>query len=181
MENIIHYSIEYAKQKKNQEFSFSSNELKVFIGILLLSGYHKEPKEDMYWEVLPDAGLPIVCNAMTRARFRKIKRYIHLCDNSDLDKKNKFAKIRPYLLIIDLKTNYIQFGTFASCLSLDEMMIRYYGMHPAKMFMRGKPIEFGYKFWCLCCSNRYLFNFDPYFGKGENDDEEPLGMRVVKK
>ena len=58
-------------------------------------------------------------------------------------------------------------------------MIRYYGMHPAKMFMRVKPIKFGYKFWCLCGSNGYLFNFDPYFGKGENDDKEPLGMRAV--
>ena len=99
---------------------------------------------------------------MTRARSRKIKRYLHLGDNSDLEKKDKFAKVRPYL--IELKTNYIQCGIFASCLSLDEIMIRYYGMHPAKMFMRGKPIKFGYKFWCLCSSNGYLFNFDPYFG-----------------
>ena len=133
----------------------------------------------MYWEVLPDAGLPIVYNAITRARFIEIKRYLHLCENSDVDKKDKFATVRPYL--IELKTNYIQFGIFASCLSLDKMMISYYGTHPAKMFMRGKPIKFGYKFWCLCSSNGYLFNFDPYFGKGEKYDKEPLGMRVVKK
>ena len=43
VENVIHYSIEHAKQKNNHEFSLSSNKLKVFIGILLLSGYHKEP------------------------------------------------------------------------------------------------------------------------------------------
>ena len=44
---------------------------------------------------------------------------------------------------------YIQFGIFASCLSLDEMMIKHYRMHSAKMFMRGKSIKFGYKFWCV--------------------------------
>ena len=138
VEKIIYYSIEYAKQKNNHEFSLSSNELKVFIGILLLSGYHKEPQEDMYLEVLPDADLPIIYNAMTQARFREIKRYLHLRDNSDLDRKDKFAKVRPYL--IELQTNYIRFGIFASCLSLDEMMIKYYGMHSAKMFMRGKVL-----------------------------------------
>ena len=105
----------------------------------------------MYWEVLPDADLPIIYNAMTQARFREIKRYLRLCDNLDLDRKDKFAKVRPYL--IELQTNYIQFGISASCLSLDEMMIKYYEMHSAKMFMRGKPIKFGYKFWCLRSSN----------------------------
>ena len=49
------------------------------------------------------------------------------------------------------------------------------------MFMRDKLIKFGYKFWCLCNSNGYLFNFDPNFGKGESDGKEPLGMGVVKK
>ncbi|XP_014789159.1 piggyBac transposable element-derived protein 3-like [Octopus bimaculoides] len=49
------------------------------------------------------------------------------------------------------------------------------------MFMRSKPIKFGYKFWCLCSYNGYLFNFDPYYGKGDSDSKEPLGMRVVKK
>ena len=96
-----------------------------------------------------------------------------------MEKKDKFEKLRPYLN--KLKNNYMQFGVFLSYLSLDEMMIKYYGMHSAKMFMRGKPIKFGYKFWCLCSANGYMYNFDPYYGKGDSDGKEPLGMRVVKK
>ena len=179
IQDIIAYSIEYAKQKNNHEFNLTSNELKIFIGILLFTGYHRQPQEEMYWELLPDAGVPIVYNSMTRERYREIKKYLHLCDNSNLDKKDKFAKLRPYL--DGLKKNYIQFGVFSSCLSLDEMMIKYYGMHSAKMFMRGKPIKFGYKFWCLCSANGYIYNFDPYYGKGSDDSKYPLGMRVVKK
>ena len=96
-----------------------------------------------------------------------------------MEKKDKFEKFRPYLN--KLKNNYMQFGVFLSYLSLDEMMIKYYGMHSAKMFMREKPIKFGYKFWCLCSANGYMYNFVPYYGKGDSDGKEPLGMRVVKK
>lgn len=45
-------------------------------------------------------------------------------------------------------------------------MVRYYGHHYLKQFIRGKPIRFGYKQWLLCCGrNGYCFNVDPYEGK----------------
>ena len=53
-------------------------------------------------------------------------------------------------------------------------------MHFAKMFMKGKPIKFGYKFWCLCSEDRYLYNFAPYLGKENEPNNEPLGIRVIK-
>lgn len=174
---IIEQSILYARQKKDQTFIIDRNEFKVFIGILLVSGYHKLPQEDMYWEQLPDAGVPLVNNAMSRARFREVKKYLHLSDNTNIDKSDKMAKLRPYLN--KLKSNYQQFGVFDAHLSIDEMMVKYYGMHPAKQFMRGKPIKFGYKFWCLCSFDGYLYNFDPYLGKGQDTSTDPLGQRVI--
>ena len=53
-------------------------------------------------------------------------------------------------------------------------------MHSAKMFIKGKPIKFGYKFWCLCSEDRYLCNFAPYLGKENEPINEPLGIRVIK-
>ena len=43
VENIIYYSIEYAKQKNNHEFPLSSNELKVFIEFFYLVATVKSP------------------------------------------------------------------------------------------------------------------------------------------
>ena len=74
LQDIIDYSIEYAMQNSNHEFTFRSNELKIFIEILLFTGCHREPQEEMYWELLPDAGVPIVYNAITRERYREIKK-----------------------------------------------------------------------------------------------------------
>ncbi|GFX90870.1 piggyBac transposable element-derived protein 2 [Trichonephila clavipes] len=68
------------------------------------------------------------------------------------------------------------------------MMIRYYGHHYFKQYIKGKPIRFGYKMWALCGNNCYCYNFDLYCGKEVVDtpstvvlSKEPLGTRVVKK
>ncbi|KAF2882924.1 hypothetical protein ILUMI_23247 [Ignelater luminosus] len=34
-------------------------------------------------------------------------------------------------------------------LNFDECIVAYYGRHSCKQFIRGKPIRFGYKIWCL--------------------------------
>ena len=58
-----------------------------------------------------------------------------------IDASDKMYELRPFLDA--LNTNFQKFGIFHSHLSIDEMKIRYYGMHSEKMFMKGKPIKFG--------------------------------------
>lgn len=64
------------------------------------------------------------------------------------------------------------------------MIVKYFGRHGLKQFIRGKPIRFGYKFWALCGSNGYCFKFDLYCG-AQTSTNEPrngdltLGSRVV--
>ena len=50
------------------------------------------------------------------------------------------------------------------------------------MFIRGKPIRFGYILWCLCGSNGYPCKLSIYKGKYPNSAENsaPLETRVVK-
>jgi len=43
-------------------------------------------------------------------------------------------------------------------------MVPYYGRHSSKQFIRGKPIRFGFKMWCLNRRLRYLIQCDPYQG-----------------
>lgn len=51
-------------------------------------------------------------------------------------------------------------------LSIDESMIPYYGRHSSKQFIRGKPIRFGFKLWCVNTRLGYLINCYPYQGAG---------------
>jgi hypothetical protein len=158
--------------------------LKIFIGILFLSGYHRLPRERLYWSLDEDVKVKLVSNAMSRNRFEEIKRYLHLADNTKLDKRDKMAKVRPMMNLLNQK--FLQWGIFHEALSIDEAMIKYFGHHTAKQFIRGKPIRFGYKNWMLCAASGYCYGFDTYCGaKFKSTDEPkskstlPLGSQVV--
>ena len=53
-----------------------------------------------------------------------------------------------------------QFGLFEKDLSIDKQMVPYFGRNSAKMFIRGKPIRFGYKNWDLASSDSYLTSLE---------------------
>ncbi|XP_049808244.1 piggyBac transposable element-derived protein 2-like [Schistocerca nitens] len=133
MDTIIEQSEIYTCQHNKINFLLTKEELKSFIGILLLSGYHKLSHENMYWVQAPDVSVPLVFKSMSRNRFQEIKRFIHLNDNSKLDRNDKMYKLRLYFEM--LKKEFGKFGVFSSELSIDEMMVRYYGKHSAKMFL----------------------------------------------
>ncbi|KRY22679.1 PiggyBac transposable element-derived protein 3 [Trichinella patagoniensis] len=72
-----------------------------------------------------------------------------------------------------------QFGIFHEKLSIDEGMVPYYGHHTCKMFIRGKPIRFGYKIWTMSSANGYPYALKIYAGRDERKKNEPLGMKVI--
>jgi DNA excision repair protein ERCC-6 len=166
----------YANRDKNDaNFKVTIDEINKFIGILLLSGYNMLPSERSYWSKQPDLGVPIVIEAMSRNRFQQIKSYIHLADNLHLQQGNKMAKVQQ--LYDEFNENIKKFGIFDENLSIDESMVPYQGQHGCKMFIKGKPIRFGFKIWCLCAPNGYPYQMDIYTGKSEGN--EPLGSKII--
>jgi hypothetical protein len=62
-------TIRYARNVKNDlNVDVQIEELRSFIGILLLSGYHTVPSEKLYWSTVDDVGVPIVQNIMSSVR-----------------------------------------------------------------------------------------------------------------
>ncbi|XP_076047359.1 uncharacterized protein LOC143028888 [Oratosquilla oratoria] len=182
-EHIVKETVRYASSCKNMcDFTFSVDELKTFIGILLFSGYHKVPSERDYWSSEEDLGVPIIQRAMSRNRYQLVKSLIHFCNNEDTkdNTHDKGFKIRSLLSLA--KESFQQFGIFEEFISVDEMMVKYYGRNSLKQFMRGKPIRFGYKFWAAYGASGYCYNFDMYCGKSSRNDDNDgllLGTKVV--
>jgi len=81
----------YAAQKANVGFSTDSNEIKVFVAILLLSGYIPLPRKRMFWEDSTEARNEAVASAM---RVNDLLHYLHSADNDNL-KESKLAKVLP--------------------------------------------------------------------------------------
>ena len=134
----------YALQDKG-DFSFCTNpeEIKSWLGILMLTGYVSYPRWRMMWEYHFEAYLPSVANTMQRNRFEVLKAYTHFADNAKLSYDDKFTKMR--LLLTMLNERFFQYAILDEKLCVDESMISYFGRHGAKQFLRGKPICFGYK------------------------------------
>ena len=184
-DHILKETVRYASSYRNKcEFTLGIDELKTFIGILLFSGYHKVPSERDYWSSEEDLGVPIIQKAMSRNRFQLLKSVIHFCNNDEAkdNTHDRGFKIRSLLSLV--KDSFQQFGVFEECISVDEMIVKYYGHNSLKQFMRGKPIRFGYKLWALCGVSGYCYNFDLYCGKSsvdEGNDDLLLGTKVVLK
>lgn len=184
-DDIIHHiancSNNYAIQDCNDtSFSTDEHEIRKFIGILILTGYNTRPMIEHYWSSNPTLGCSLVRNTMPRDRFRRIKKYFHVCNNRELDQNDKFSKVTPFNNM--LNERFMQFGIFTHNLSIDEQMIAYYGRHSCKMFIKSKPIRFGFKYWDLCSAEGYLYCFFPYAGaSAEKDVEYGLGASVVCK
>ena len=85
-------------------------------------------------------------------------------------------------LLYDLLNKKIeQFGIAHEDLSIDELMVPYYGRHSCKQFIRAKPIRFGYKLWVLASAKGVLDKIGIYQGRTNQGSDKPLGTRVFEK
>lgn len=163
-----------AIQKGNHNFRVTVEEIKRFIGILLMSGYNSVARYRMYWEQSVDCNFQGVASAMPRNRFEELLRYFHVADNNNLVPDDRFAKVRPLWNLCNKR--WLQYYHGDKNLSIDESMIPYYGKHGAKQHIHGKPIRFGYKSWSMCTRLGYLIYGELYQGASTGNTHPELGV-----
>ncbi|KRX71972.1 PiggyBac transposable element-derived protein 3 [Trichinella sp. T6] len=73
----------------------------------------------------------------------------------------------------------IQHGMFHEEFSVDELIVLYFGRHGAKMLMKGKMIQFGYKVLMLCGRDGYSCHMIIDQGKEFQASKVLLSTRVV--
>ena len=93
--HVIKETQRYAKSQNDSTFTMTDSDLRYYVGTMFLSGYHSLTQQQMYWERNNDVETPIVSKFISKNRFTLIKKYIHLANNEDLNKNDKFAKVRP--------------------------------------------------------------------------------------
>lgn len=152
---IVNETNNYASQK-NVNLEVSVQEIRCVFGILLLSGFVRRPRRGMYWEI-SDADQNLVRDAIRRDRFELIFSYLHFADNSHLDQKDKFTKLRP--LINRMNRNFLLYAPLEEYYYFDKTMCECFD---SDQFLNGKPIRIGYKIWCGTTTQGYLVWFEPY-------------------
>ena len=116
----------------------------------------------MYWEHNEDTHNKTVSSLLSRNQFDEIMQNLHLADNSDFEKEDKFAKVRP--LINDLNEQCLANYLSEQSVSIDQSMEPYFGRHGCKQYMGNKPVKFRYKFWVAATPLGYAIQFYPYAG-----------------
>uniref|UniRef100_A0A0K8WLQ8 PiggyBac transposable element-derived protein 3 n=1 Tax=Bactrocera latifrons TaxID=174628 RepID=A0A0K8WLQ8_BACLA len=156
----------YAHQNNFHGFSLSSESFRRFLGILIFTSYHSLPSEKMYWCTDDDVDIQIVRNCMPKNRYLEIKRFLHFANNDNVANgvPGKDFKIKP--LIEKLNENFLKLNVFSKQLSIDEQMVRYYGGHFLKQFIKGKPI----RFYGFC------YNIELYQGKKDLVEKDLIGV-----
>ena len=161
-----------ANQHKGLNPPATSEEIKVVISILLLSGYCRVPYRELYWSTSPNIQNESVSRAIARNCFREIFSDLHIWDNTDID-DDRYFKVRP---LFDILNTIFKRFVSANNFSVDESMTPYYGRHGTKQFIIGKPLRFGFKLCFFCSSDGHLLHAEPYCGKDTDLPETGLGQ-----
>ncbi|CAF1530389.1 unnamed protein product [Rotaria sp. Silwood1] len=127
----------------NKPLCVSENEMKRFIGILLMTGVYSFPQQCYFW--MNATRVESITSAMSRDRFLQIKRNIHVVDNANqLDSNDpnfdRAYKVRPLLNIV--KENFRKIAKEEK-LSADEQIIPFKGRSIMKQHMPKKTTPLG--------------------------------------
>lgn len=177
---ICECTVEYARHEKNETFSLTLMELECFIGLMYIRGAMTASNYpyDMLWS--DEFGCDKFKQAMTRNRFREIKKYLRFdvrATRSHRLKENKFALISSVhdRLVENFQRAYIPHQD----LCIDEQLFPTKSRCSFTQYISSKPDKFGIKNWILAdVETKYCLNVIPYVGK-EEGRTTGLGEHVV--
>ena len=163
----------------------SIEEMKTFIGILILMGVSRLPRLKLYWTTKYPYICPGICNIMSQVRFEQIFRFLHLCDSEQQVAAGQpghdyLYKVRKLLDI--LSPRFLSEYNTHEELSIDEAMIPFKGRLSIKQYMKDKPTKWGIKVFVLADPrNGYTVRLQVYTGKNSQlaSNETGLCSRVV--
>ena len=146
-------------------------------------GYHTVPSIQDYWSSNPTLAVPYIANIMPLERSEELRTYLHFNDNdlmkpTDDPDHDRTFKVRSVLNHFNACFMNGMSATVEQ--SIDEHMIKFKGHNILKQYVKGKPVQWGFKLWCRCNSKSgYLVEFDLYSGKKTGHAEHDLDEGVV--
>ena len=163
----------------------STEEMKAFIGILILMGICRLSRLRLYWTTKYPYICPGICDIMSLTRFEQIYRFLHLSDSEQQVAVGQpghdyLYKVRKLLDL--LSPHFLSEYNSHEELSIDEAMIPFKGRLSIKQYMKDKPTKWGIKVFVLVdARNGYTTRLQIYTGKNSNLANSDTGLcsRVV--
>lgn len=116
---------------------------------------------------------------MSRNRFLNIKSNIYVAYNLALDPVTRMTKVKPLYDILNQKLPKM-FEVVHENISVDELMVPFFGRNSCKQFMKVKAIRIRFKIWMLASSNGMPYHTHIYEGKAVDKDKDTLGNSRIR-
>ena len=157
---VLNETKRYRKQKHLDQAPYhypcpSYEEIRCFIGLLLWTSLVQLPNRRSYFVGSEIYSQPNFTKHTTRARFEQLLTMLHFTNkekipDSLLSAERFLAQLGN--LITAVNENCKRYIIPAASLSIDEMMIKFYGRSVVRQYIKSKPTKYGIKLWALCCA-----------------------------
>ena len=170
----------YSTQLTAKSIGVTANEIRQMIGIQMLMAVVKLPQYDMYWA--KESRYPPVADAMSIKRYKELRRFLHVSDNSKKDepenKGNKLYKIEPVLLHVRDNCRKIQSEVENS---IDEQIIPAKTSHSGiRLYNPKKAKKWGFKNFVRAGASGFMYDFFLYQGKSTSTETINGASAVLK-
>ena len=162
----------------------TADEMKAFLGFLMLMGIQKLPGLYNYWSTDEVLHSFAIASRISRKRFLNLRRFLHFVDNDTVaargeDGYDRLAKVRP--VITAVKDSFLaSYAPHCQC-AIDEAMVRFKGRSSLKQYLPMKPTKRVFKVWVRAdSSNGFVCDLDVYTGK-DGAVTTNLGAKVVER
>ena len=163
----------------------SSDEMYIFLGLLMVMGINQLPRIGMYWSTHPMVGGPkIFCSkVMSRGRFLCILKFLRFGPPHLVEKGKPKTRIEPFLDLLRRKCkDILEPGMH---IAIDEALKLWKGRLLFKQYIKTKRSRFGIKIFFLCPSDPnfsgYSWTFAIYYGKDSDfDSDDPQASHLSK-
>lgn len=149
-------------------------------GMLIAMSLVKKEDVKEYWNNSRLLCTPGIQELMPCSRFCQLYRNLVLRPITDTDENNDMLKIKR---IRDrIISNSRTLCEPERHLSLDECMVPFSGCHTWKVFLKSKPVKYGFKAYVLAeASTGYILNWHVHTGDPMTSSEESSTFRIVRK
>lgn len=148
-------------------------EMKAWIGTIIYQCFLLNMSSTMFWDTSIDFDFITRCFP-SLLRWEQMKHFFKCCDphteDSEVEKGNRLVKVQAFFesFIQACKTFYLP----GQCIALDEAIKAFKGRCLFKQYIKSKPVKWGIKIFCVCCSSTGdLLNAEFFLGKMEDSDE----------
>jgi len=139
------------------------DEMRRFVGLLILIGLDSKPRLDLYWSKNDLYGSPLFQRSMKRDRFFLLLRFWHFSDNDLLNPDDRLFKIAP---VVDaINRNSLAAMCPGAEVVIDESLIPWRGRLLFRQYIPSKAHKYGVKLYKICSESGYTFKIKIYSGK----------------